>query len=52
MVIANKNLLKEVRNLSMRHEALTRQLRGRLVVPPVAEKPAKNPTRSVDRRNR
>jgi len=41
MVIANKNLLREVSRLAIRDELLAMRLRGRLVVVPVVEKPAK-----------
>ena len=41
MVIANKNLLNEVRKLAIRDELLVMRLRGALVVVPFVEKPAK-----------
>jgi hypothetical protein len=37
MVAANKNLLKEVRRLAIKDELLAMRLRGRLVVPVVAQ---------------
>jgi hypothetical protein len=43
MVIANKNLLKDVRRLAIRDELLVMRLRGALVVVPVAEQPVKKP---------
>ena len=41
MVAANKYLLREVRRLAIKDELLAMRLRGRLVVPLVAIKPAK-----------
>lgn len=43
MVVANKNLLKEVRRLAIRDELLTMRLRGVLVAVPVVEKPVVKP---------
>jgi hypothetical protein len=43
MVIANKNLLKEVRKLAIRDELFTMRLRGALVVVPVVESLVKKP---------
>ena len=43
MVVANKNLLKEVRKLAIRDELLAMRLRSRLVVAPAVEKPAAKP---------
>jgi hypothetical protein len=38
VVAANKNLLEEVRRLAIKDELLAMKLRGRLVVPLVAQK--------------
>lgn len=38
MVIASKNLLKEVRKLAIRDELVTMRLRGMLVVVPAVDK--------------
>jgi len=43
MVIANKNLLKEVRKLAIRDELLVMRLRSRLVVTPAVAKPVAKP---------
>lgn len=43
MVVANKNLLKEVRRLAIRDELFAMRLRGRLLVPLAVEKPAAKP---------
>lgn len=43
MVAANKNLLREVRKLAIKDELLAMRLRGRLVVPLLAE-PVKKQT--------
>ena len=43
MVIANKNLLKEVRKLAIRDELLVMRLRNRLVVTPAVAKPVAKP---------
>jgi hypothetical protein len=44
MVIANKNLLKEVRKLAIRDELFVMRLRGSLVAPLVVTSPAQKPT--------
>lgn len=54
MVIANKNLLKEVSRLAIRDELLAMRLRGRLVAIPVgsqrAEQPDEQPVKKPDRK--
>jgi hypothetical protein len=45
MVMANKNLLKEVRKLAIRDELFAMRLRGNLVAPLVVFPPLKKPTR-------
>lgn len=43
MVVANKNLLKEVRKIAIRDELLVMRLRSRLVVAPVVEQAVAKP---------
>jgi hypothetical protein len=43
MVAANKNLLREVRQLAIKDELLAMRLRGRLVMPTVVLQPVKKP---------
>jgi hypothetical protein len=45
MVIANTNLLREVRKLTIRDELLAMRLRGSLVAPLVVLPPMKKPTK-------
>lgn len=47
-LIANENLLKEVRKLAIRGELFAMRLRGMLVVTPVVQKPVAKPDANPD----